>query len=245
MATLATHYQQTRNLYPTDKLMIIFDIDGTILDMRSMVLNTLKAYDRAHATNYFATFELDQITVHENRLDSMLRRMQLDPIEQHLILDWYLAYRWTTMAIMETHRAFSGVLEVIRWFQSQPNTAVGLNTGRPDKIRKATLDCLNQLGVAADVHFDSDKLYMNRGEWEADVMASKVKGVQHYQAQGYRVFAFVDNEPENLAAIATYDTDGSILLLHADTIWETDPTHLPSRAIGGDYYNIQDLQAAL
>jgi len=38
MAELAAHYEKMRRRYPQDRLMLLFDIDGTILDMRAMVL---------------------------------------------------------------------------------------------------------------------------------------------------------------------------------------------------------------
>ena len=52
MAALASHYEDTRHLYHEDRLMILFDIDGTILDMRYMVLFVLKAFDKKHKTPF-------------------------------------------------------------------------------------------------------------------------------------------------------------------------------------------------
>ena len=49
--------------------------------------------------------------------------------------------------MLEAHRPFRGVLEVIRWFQLQPNTEVGLNSGRPEDLRAETLTTLNRLGA--------------------------------------------------------------------------------------------------
>jgi len=37
MRRLAAHYGRFRSEYPEDQLLIVFDIDGTILDMRHMV----------------------------------------------------------------------------------------------------------------------------------------------------------------------------------------------------------------
>ena len=51
---------------------------------------------------------------------------------QTKVLTWYEAHAWSSEAMLEAHRPFSGVLETIRWFQMQPKTAVGLNTARPD-----------------------------------------------------------------------------------------------------------------
>ena len=68
MAELAAHYEKTRQLYPEDKLMIIFDIDGTIVDMRAMIRYVLYAFAREHKTKFFRSLQLEDITVHENQI---------------------------------------------------------------------------------------------------------------------------------------------------------------------------------
>ena len=52
MRKLASHYEKLRRQYPQERLMILFDIDGTILDMRYMVLEVLQAFDRNHQTHF-------------------------------------------------------------------------------------------------------------------------------------------------------------------------------------------------
>ena len=41
MSALAHHYEKTRERYPGEKLLIMFDIDGTIIDTRYMILHGL------------------------------------------------------------------------------------------------------------------------------------------------------------------------------------------------------------
>ena len=55
----------------------------------------------------------------------------------------------------------------------------------------------------------------------ASVAEAKVAVLDELRAQGFRVVAVVDNEPENLAAMATADSGQDILFLHADTIFES------------------------
>ena len=65
-----------------------------------------------------------------------------------------------------------GVLEVIRWFQLQPKTYVGLNTGRPESIRADTLRSLNKLGKEYRVQFSDELLHKNRGgEVDSNIVA--------------------------------------------------------------------------
>lgn len=49
MKTLAGYYEVMRRKYPKEKLLIAFDIDGTILDMRHMIKYTLKTFDDGKA----------------------------------------------------------------------------------------------------------------------------------------------------------------------------------------------------
>jgi hypothetical protein len=118
---------------------------------------------------------------------------------------------------------------------------VGLNTGRPESLREDTLRSLNELGEEYRVRFSNELLFMNPGSWEEKVEQSKVLGVRHFQRAGYRVIAMVDNEPENLAAIADADDTGKILLLHADTLFETARSSLPAGTAGGSQYDITEL----
>jgi hypothetical protein len=242
MKKLAKHYDKIRARHPDDELLILFDIDGTILDMRHMILYVLKAYDREHNTHYFGRLNVaGDVTVHENQVESLLESLNVPSRQRAKVLEWYLEHRWIPAAILHSHRPFAGVMEVIRWFQIQPRTSVGLNTGRPETIRADTLRSLNELGKEYRVTFNDELLFMNPGGWEEGVQNSKARGVKHFQEAGYRIVAMVDNEPDNLQAVADADEGGEIQLLHADTIFETKRSKLPAGAAAGAEYDITEL----
>ena len=241
MKKLASHYEKMRNLYPDDKLIILFDIDGTILDMRYMILYVLRLFDRKNNTSYFERLNISDITVHENQVKTLLTQLEIADSQIEQIHNWYLRERWSRAAMVESHRPFRGVMEVIRWFQIQPNTYVGLNTGRPESIRSETLTTLNELGREYKAVFTNELLYMNPLDWETNIKDSKAAGVIHLQKAGYRIFAFVDNEPLNLRAVSEVDTNREILLLHADTIFESKRVQLPAVTVSGRAYDITEL----
>ena len=241
MTRLARQYDKDRARYPDDELLILFDIDGTILDMRCMILYLLTKYDKEHGTSLFQGLELPDIEVHEDQIDRLLDGLNLPRPLCQKVQDWYLKNRWSSDAILSAHCPFGGVMEVIRWFQIQPRTNVGLNTGRPTSIRRDTLRSLNELGKEYRVAFSDDLLFMNSGSWGQNVEGAKVAGLRHFQQAGYRVFAAVDNEPANLTALADAAVDGEVLLLHADTIFETARSRLPAGAVGGAIYEITEL----
>lgn len=174
-------------------------------------------------------------------MEQLLEALDVSAGARKDILAWYLKHRWAPGAIREMHHPFRGVLEVIRWFQFQPNTAVGLVTGRPETLRKDTLRSLNELGKPYRVKFSDELLYMNPRGWEEGVADVKVAGLRHFRELGYRVFAFIDNEPANLKAVAADDPKKEVLLLHANTIFESKRTRAPRGTVRGKAYRLADL----
>ena len=113
--------------------------------------------------------------------------------------------------------------------------------GRPEHLRTDTLRSLNALGKEYKVTFSNDLLYMNPHGWETNVSASKAEGIRDFQRKGYRIFGYIDNEPENLLAVSEQDRLQEILLLHANTIFESKRKQLPSHSVRGTKYDITEL----
>ena len=241
MKALAGAYEAACKLYPAARLMLVFDIDGTIIDMRELVKSVLQAYDQEHRTGYFTRLGTSDIDVHENDVEKLLERLDVPAADREAVMDWYRDRRWQEDTILKAHRPFSGVLPVIRWFQLQPTTTVGLLTGRPESLRGSTLRSLNSVGEAHRVIFDDNVLLMNPGEWEQDVGNFKVAGLQRFREMGYHVFAVIDNEPGVLNALADEAEETGILLLHADTIFESHSSSMPRNVVEGSDYALAEL----
>lgn len=241
MSVLSHHYEKTRKRYPQDRLMIMFDIDGTIIDMRYLMHYLLLQYDEINGTSHFDGLSLTDITVHENHVDHLLEQMDIPPSERERIFEFWTERRWETDSLMKSHLPFAGVMEIIRWFQMQHNVVVSLNTGRPEHLREDTLRSLNALGRDYNVHFASKFLHMNPQGWDQGIPASKAEGIRRFQREGYRVFAMVDNEPSYLMAIFELDESEEILPLHAQTIFESNCSDLPDCSASGSDYVLSDL----
>ena len=239
MKILANHYRRMRQRYPDEQLLILFDIDGTILDMRYMVTHVLKSFDTFFGSYIFQHIQPDDVTVHENRIEEFLAGFPLSGAEQKMVADWYYRHQWGYEAILESHRPFKGVLEIIRWFQLQPNTQVGLNTGRPESLRFVTLFSLNELGKEFRIRFRNDLLYMNPKRWKTNVGQGKIEGIEYFRKKGFRILAVVDNEPSNLGAIAKNPANRGILLLHADTLFETKRSAVLTASVSGKSYDME------
>lgn len=242
MRQLASHYERMRTAFPTEHLIVLFDIDGTIVDLRHMVLRLLREYDQNQGTSYFRSLGLSDINVNENQLETLLGAMShlSDDIRSD-VTRWYRKRYWESDVMLESHRPYSGVMEVMRWFQIQPGTSVGINTARTERLREDTVRSLNALGSEFKVHFRNDLVYMSPYPWDKEIECTKCEGIRYFQDRGYRVVAFIDNEPANLEAVAQMDGADDILLLHADTLFETARSRLPRTTVSGDTYDITEL----
>ena len=243
MKMLAGHYEVMRRKYPKEKLLIAFDIDGTILDMRHMIKYALKTFDDDNGTEYFRNITINDIDFHEEHVHCFFERLAIPENHREVIMAQYEDLMRSSTAILEAHRPFRGVLDVIRWFQLQPNTYVGLNTGRPEYLRENTLQTLNKLGHEYRVQFADNLLFMKPNVSDEGIAETKPKGIGYFQQKGYRVFAFIDNEPENLRAVSETDADKEILLLHADTIFKSAHVPVPDHAVKGKAYDLKDLMS--
>jgi hypothetical protein len=241
MRSLSTSYRRARRKFPDEHLLLTCDIDGTVIDMRHVILAVLWAYDRAHSTSYFDRLRLSRIKVHENQVGRLLASLDLPAGIREEVLAWYLEQRWEPDVILESHRPFPGVMEMIRWFQIQDNTSVGFITGRPERLREVTLQSLNQLGAPYGVQIPNDLLCMNPSDWEQGVAESKVRALDDFRQRGYHVFAYIDNEPDLIKAVARHDTTKGIRVLHANTVFESIRTHLPQRTAHGASYRLAQL----
>ncbi len=241
MEALALHYDATRRRYPDETLMILFDIDGTIVDMRHLIMRVLQDYDREHGTTYFRRLNVAGITVHENDVGTLLAETGVPSGTRANVLKWWADKRWGPRALMEHHAPVDGVFEIIRWLQMQPALVIGLNTGRPEFLRADTLRSLNVIGKEFGVRFESELLHMNPGGREDGVPNSKVAGVRKFQQDAYHVIAMVDNEPANLAAVHEMAGCEEILPLHAHTIFESECRELPACSPSGSHYVLADL----
>ena len=100
MHALADHYEKLRLQYPQDDLLILFDIDGTILDVRYTMLYLLRAYDNYHHTDFFTNRGVVDINFTIDELEAGLRGLGVPAIHFPAMRRWYEQYCWSMSAIM-------------------------------------------------------------------------------------------------------------------------------------------------
>lgn len=209
---LAQHYEAIRRRAPDAPLALVFDIDGTILDVAPAARSLLERYGEAGGQDLLSTAREADVDVADWPAivsSTGLRGEARDRVVGELRRLWN-----QPDTVLAAHRPCRGTLEVIRWFQLQPNTEIALNTGRPASQRLDTLRQLNSLGRAHRVSFSSDLLFM-RDDTDTDATTAKVRGIKALRARGYTVVAAVDNEPGYLQAIKSGATEDPLLTFHS------------------------------
>ena len=241
MNALARHYQAMRAAHPTDSLLIVFDIDGTILDDHYATLHLLRRADEHFGTNWFRNCTLERVRRHGEDLPGLLATCAVPTERRGEVLAFLDERRWSTETVFASHRPFRGVLEVIRWFQLQPGVHVALNTSRPESARLVTLRSLNRLGAEFRVRFSSEMLHMMAPAHDGDVSRAKRDGLNQFVDQGYRIVAIVDDELDNLHAMKTCSRARDALLLHAGLFGRTSRNRPARDAISGESYDVARL----
>jgi phosphoglycolate phosphatase-like HAD superfamily hydrolase len=237
MGALATHYASMRESHPRDELAVVFDIDGTILDLRHLTAHVLIAYDRAGGTHLFHGLVADDIAVTENQVGALLDGLDVPQSRREDVESFYRSHLWDEDALISASAPYRGVLSVIRWFQIQPGTHVALNTGRPEHMRRVTLDSLNAVGEMARVRFDPELLFMRSDG--TSVPEAKCAALNEIAEAGIQVVAVIDNEPENLQTMSATSRHQHVLFLHADTLFESQ--RVAGAHVEGKHYELGGL----
>lgn len=240
MLELARHYAQVQSAHPADRLLVVFEIDGPIVDQRHMVRRRLLDYDRAHGTDHFRGVGVDELSVDAGNLERCFIRRGLPAMVRGDVLDWYREQPSSPDQGPGMDRPYPGVLEVIRWFQLQRSTFVGLNTSRPEQLRADTLRSLNALGRDLRVEFDRDLLHMNESGDQGDVVASKIEGLRAFTRAGFRPIAVVDHEPAVMRAMVEADEAGDILFLQTP-MRSPSPRLTGPRTVSGRHFDLRAL----
>jgi FMN phosphatase YigB (HAD superfamily) len=73
MKELGVHHSFMYHSYPDEPLLVVFDIDDTILDLRHAILHVLTSFDRRHGTRFFRGPRAEALCGDENQLQQRAR----------------------------------------------------------------------------------------------------------------------------------------------------------------------------
>jgi hypothetical protein len=81
-------HAHVRSAHPTDRLWVVSELDGPIVDQRHIVRRRLLHHDRVHGTNHFAGVEPAEVDVDAGNLERFTTRRGLPATGAREILDW-------------------------------------------------------------------------------------------------------------------------------------------------------------
>ncbi len=235
LRALFRHIEQARLDHPADELLVLFDIDGTLLDFRAGLIDLLERFDQEHGSSHFAGLSIEEVRLEEAPLRRLFEARQVPHHLRRELLARAERLGWSPRAVIGAHQPFLGMLEILRWFQSQPQVHVAFNTERGDERREETLQALSTLGAAYGLRFPEDLLYTGGGSFGGGPSAgprsgAKVEGVRHFQRRGFRVVAVVDDRAEDLQAIRAELARPDLLLVETQGLAQALAPHAARRS---------------
>ncbi len=216
LRALAEHVTRQRKLHPDVALLVLVDVDGTLLDLRQGVQGLLADLDRHQPGSGLADLPLERVPNDERSLRALFEAHAVDRAERERLLVAFERLCWSPEAVSANRQPFLGVLEMLRWLRMQPGVFVALNSSRPESRREETVQALRTLSRHFGLRFSEDLVFLRSGQRDPQhPHQSKVDGVEHYRRMGYRVVAVLDDDSEALAAIGTQSSSPDLLLVQA------------------------------
>ncbi len=221
---LLSHHERSLQRFPNQRLLVMFDVDDTFLDMRLALASLLRAYDTAHASAHFGALEPGALDPFGRDIEAILEHCRVPAHEQPLVLAWHQHKRRCGEIAHLAHTPYRRLLALAARLHGQPRTAVGINSARPEFLRQDTLRCLNALAAGSGLQFVDELAWFTPHGWRDDVAASKLAAIAQAERRGERVIAMIDSNLDVLAALAQCDYGDDRLLVHsADLLQQSQP----------------------
>jgi hypothetical protein len=218
---LAVHVATQRRRSPGDQLAVFIDVDGSLLDLRPGLAARLSEWDAAHGTQHFAGLLAADIVPGEAGLRRLFEARGLSYAVRDELLGVCHRYAWSPDAVIGAHEPCLGMLEVLRWMQTQPGVAVVLNSSRCELRRDETLQALRTLCRHYHMRLDETRLHLSPYGERSGVRA-KTMGVQHFRKLGLVPVAVVDDDAEEVRAIEKVLGDPNVLCLVVEPFARVD-----------------------
>ena len=235
MSTFYNHLERFLGDSSCSKCIVLFDIDGTLLDTRHLICNVLHQYDKAFNTSLFSHLDVRHVTCHESNIAPLLTQLNVHKKQHKQILDWFEQKCWEEKTIRNHHQPYPRVFHHIKQLRDL-NVDVILVTGRPESYRHPTLESINYFASQEGIVFAQEELNMNPRTWSDGPPSSKRNTAQRYIREGFTILAVFDNEPDSIQMYSELIDDSQTLLMHADTIYKSSRFLLPKSTVSGFGY---------
>jgi hypothetical protein len=210
---LARHVAAQRRRLPGEELAVFIDVDGSLLDLRPGLAARLCAWDERHGSSHFAGLTPSEVVPGEAGLRRLFEARGLSYAAREELLGLCERFAWSPDAVIGAHEPCLGMLEVLRWMQTQPGVAVVLNSSRSDRRREETLQALRTLCRHYGMRLDETRVHLNPSGDVVGGVRAKALGIAHFRRLGLVPVAVVDDDAESVRALASTLDDPNVLCL--------------------------------
>ena len=193
---LIMHHENMRILYPDDELLIMCECEGALYDMRILVLNVLRSFDRAHETAFFKDLSVNQLPSPLTEIDDVLSKLLIPIGISTEISSWFNRYLWNMDCVWNAHRPLVNVIKVLKGLQLQNRTHVGLSANPSGRTTDEFLSIVNTLGKAVGMRCDHEMVFFDDAAEGKKPAERMLRACRHFQNKGYRLIAVIDNRIE-------------------------------------------------
>ena len=193
---LIMHHENMRILYPDEELLILCECEGAVYDMRILILNVLRSFDRAHGTAFFKSLSVNQLSLPLEDIDDVLTRLLIPVGISIEIKRWFSQHLWDMDSVWNAHRPLVNVMKVLKGLQLQIRTHIGLSANPAGRTTDEFLSIVNTLGKGFNMRCEPKMIFFDdaaEGNKSAERM---VRACRHFQNKGYRLIAVIDNRAE-------------------------------------------------
>ncbi len=213
ISMLIPHYERMRAKYPHDKLLLIFDFEGSILDLSSALPGLFIDFDRNMGTQLARRKRLQPYSADGFWLEDILGGYDLSGSERRKLQAWFNSHYQLAGENFGYHRLFEGALEIFRWFQQEQNTYVGVTTRRPAHITSDARDFINIAGKSQGVRLTNDLIAAPSPHPGSSDRYSLASNIHYFQQKGFRVIAAIGAHESDIQDFASLDPCNEIHIL--------------------------------
>ena len=187
---LMIHYERMKHCYPFEKWVILFNADTLVLDIRHVIHFLLRSFD-PKTRGTFLSFLKAPNYGYVNESSEIIRDLPTSFDNKEETLIWYLNNQKRAEAVINSTKYYSRLMELIRSFESRPDTYIGFISQKAPAVRHKAWhvikDVCGEYGITLkECHLAMVASYPVPGQ-RTDSFWKR-----HFGDKGYRIIAALD-----------------------------------------------------
>lgn len=239
---LIMHHENMRILYPDEELIIVCECEGAVYDMRILVLNALRSFDRKHGTAFFKNLSANQLPSPLKDIDDVLSKLLIPIGISTEITSWFNRHLWNLDGVWNAHRPLINVMKVLKSLQMQERTHIGLSATRAGRTDDEFISIINALGKDVGMRCDDEMVFFDDAAEGTKPAERMLRACRHFQNKNYRLIAVIDNRVEaEPAHIFCMDKALEVMHLQGRAVREMTRMDIDPRMLARPSFMLWDL----